>query len=40
MEEQEFGSLKFLKLKYKKMDQIIQLLCRTDSQQKIGSPPL
>ena len=33
MNDKEFGSFKFLKLKYRKRDQIIQLFCR------IGSPP-
>ena len=33
LDEKEFGSLKFLKLKYRRGDQIIQPFCR------IGSPP-
>ena len=36
--DQEFGSLKFLKLKYTKGDLIIQLFCRIGSPQEIRSP--
>ena len=36
----EFGSLKVLKLKYRRGDKIIQPFCRTGSPQEIGSPTL
>ena len=37
MNDQEFGSLKFLKLKYRRVDQIIQLFCRIGSHKEIRS---
>ena len=37
-DDEEFGSLKFLKLKYRRGDQIIQLFCRIGSPQEIRSP--
>ena len=36
--EEDFGSLKFLKLKYSRWDQIIQSLCRIGCPQEIRSP--
>ena len=38
LDDEEFGSLKFLKLKYRRGDQIIQPLCRIGSPQEIRSP--
>ena len=38
MNDQEFGCFKFLKLKYKKEEQIIQQFCRIGSQKEIRSP--
>ena len=40
MNDEEFGSIKFLKLKYRRVDQIIQTLCRIGSPQKLGPPSL
>ena len=40
MNDQEFGSSKLLKVKYRKGDQIILGFPRIDSPQKIGSPSL
>ena len=40
MNDEEFGSFKFFKLKYKSGDQIIPLLCRIGSPKKLGSPSL
>ena len=40
MNEQELGSLKFLKLKYRKGDQIIQPFSRIGSLQEFRSPVL
>ena len=40
MNDKEFGSLKVLKLKYRRGDQIIQTFCRIGSPQKLGSPSL
>ena len=37
MDDEEFGSFKFLKLKYRQGDQIIQLLCKNGSPQEIRS---
>ena len=37
-QNKEFGSLKLLKLKYRRGDQIIQGFCRIDSPQEIRSP--
>ena len=37
MNDEESGSFKFLKLKYRKGDQTIQLLCKTGSPQEIRS---
>ena len=39
MNDEKFGSFKFLKLKYWRGDQIIQLLCRIGSPEEIKSPP-
>ena len=38
MDDEEFGSLKFLKLKYRRGDQRIQPFCRIGSPQEIRSP--
>ena len=38
MNDEELGCLKFLKLKYRRGDQIIQLFCRIGSTQEIRSP--
>ena len=38
LDDKEFGSLKFLKLKYTRRDQIIQPFCRIGSPQEIRSP--
>ena len=38
LDDKEFGSLKFLKLKYTRGDQIIQPFCRIGSPQEIRSP--
>ena len=38
MNDKEFGSIKFLKLKYRRVDQIIQTFCRLGSPQKLGPP--
>ena len=38
LDDEEFESLKFLKLKYRRGDQIIQLFCRIGSPQEIRSP--
>ena len=38
LDDEEFGSLKFLKLKHRRGDQIIQPLCRIGSPQDIRSP--
>ena len=38
MNGDEFGSFKFLKLKYRRGDQIIQLFCRIGSPQEIRTP--
>ena len=38
MNHKEFASLKVLKLKYRKEDQIIQTFCRIGSFQKLGLP--
>ena len=38
MNDEEFGSLKLLKLKYRRGNQIIQLFCRIASPQEIRSP--
>ena len=38
MNDEEFGSFKFLKLKYRRGDQIIQPFCRIGSPQEIRSP--
>ena len=39
LDDEEFGSLKFLKLKYRRGDEIIQPFCRIGSTQEIRSPP-
>ena len=38
MNDEQFGSFKLLKLKYRRGDQIIQPFCRTDSLQELRSP--
>ena len=40
MNDKEFGSLKLLKLKYRREDQIIQTFFRIGSPQKLGPPYL
>ena len=40
MNDEEFGSIKFLKLKYRRVDQIIQTFCRIDSPRKLVPPSL
>ena len=40
MNDREFGSIKFLKLKYRRVDQIIQTFCRIGSPQKLSPPSL
>ena len=40
MNDDEFGSIKLLKLKYRGGDQIIQTLCKIGSLQKLGPPTL
>ena len=36
MNDEEFGSIKLLKLKYRRGDQIIQNFCKIGSPQKLG----
>ena len=38
MKDEEFRSIKVLKLKYRRGDQIIQTFCRIGSPQKFGPP--
>ena len=38
MNDEEFGSVKLLKLKFRRVDQIIQTFCRIGSPQKLGPP--
>ena len=40
MNDKEFGSRKLLKLKYRRVDQIIQTFCKIDFPQKFGTPSL
>ena len=40
LNDEEFGSFKFLKLKYRRGDQIIQPFCRIGSPKKLGPPSL
>ena len=40
MNEEEFGSLKLLKLRYRRGDEIIQPFCGIDSSKKFGPPYL
>ena len=40
MKHEEFGSKKFLKLKYRKGDQIIERFCKIGSPQKLPPPSL
>ena len=40
MNDEEFGSRKLLKLKYRRGDQIIQTFCKIGSTQKLGRPSL
>ena len=40
MNDEEFGSRKLLKLKYRRGDQIIQTFCKIGSPQKLGPPSL
>ena len=38
MNDEEFGSGKLLKLKYRREDQIIQTFCENGSPEKVGPP--
>ena len=38
IKDDQFGSIKLLKLKYKRGDQIIQTFCKIGSPQKLGPP--
>ena len=40
MNDDGFGSIKLLKLKYRRGDEIIQTFCKTGSTQKLGPPSL
>ena len=40
MNDEEFGSIKLLKFKYRRGDQIIQTFCKIGSHQKLGPPSL
>ena len=40
MNDEEIGSTKLLKLKYRRGDQIIQTFCKIGSPQKLGPPSL
>ena len=40
MNDEKFESLKLLKLKYRRGDQIIQTFCKIGSPQKLGPPSL
>ena len=40
MNDDECGSRKLLKLKYRRVDQVIQTFCRIGSPQKLGAPSL
>ena len=40
MNDEEFGSKKLLKLKYRRRDQIIQTFCKIGFAQKLGPPSL
>ena len=40
MNDEEFGSVKLLKLKYRRVDQIIQTFCKIGSPQKLGPASL
>ena len=40
MNDEEFGSVKLLKLKYRRVDQIIQTFCKIRSPQKSARPSL
>ena len=40
MKDDEFGSIKLLKLKYGRADQKIQTFCKIGSPQKLGPPSL
>ena len=40
MNDEEFGSIELLRLKYRKGDQIIQTFCKIGSPQKLGPPSL
>ena len=40
MNDEEFGSKKLLKLKYRRGDQIIQTFCKIGFPQKLGRPSL
>ena len=40
MNDKEFGSIKLLKLKYRKGDKLIQTFCKIGSPQKLGPPSL
>ena len=38
MNDKKFGSIKLLKLKYGRVDQVIQTFCKIGSPQKLGPP--
>ena len=38
MNDEEFGSIELLKLKYRRWDQIIQTFCKIGSPQNLGAP--
>ena len=40
MKDDQFGSIKFLKLKYRRGHQIIQTFCKIGSSKKLGAPSL
>ena len=40
MKDDEFGSVKLLKLKYRRRNKIIQTFCKIGSPQKTGAPTL
>ena len=40
MNDEEFGSIELLRLKYRRGDQIIQTFCKIGSPQKLGPPSL
>ena len=40
MDDEEFGSIELLRLKYKRGDETIQTFCKIGSPQKLGPPSL